>query len=348
MRIPMKKNKGTALIMVLLAIAVMIIAASTIAVRFNRVFFITNNADQVQISRWYVDGIEGIIKKYMIDDFKKTKSKVYLGMNWAQPNQVIPLDDSVISGTVHDEMACFNINSLANNLSFDISSTDAMQNTDYRLLDRPYPALVFKHLIMLTGADENTADTIVDSSIDWIDNDSDMKSSVGAEDQYYSSIPSPHLTAQGYFYDKSEIRAVRGMTAEIYRRLEPLICALPTSDLNISVNMLTFKKAPLLSAVFLETMDLDTALNVINKERPEYGWDTVDGFMNNSVISKYSESVQGLDKRLQKVIVTNSNYFVANIKVSFGEHEFAFRSRFFRDADTSLVVYQRLRGELNE
>lgn len=344
----MKRNNGTALIMVLLAIAVMIIAAATIAVRFNRVFFITSNADQVQTSRWYVDGIEGIIKKYMIDDFKKTRSKVYLGMNWAQPNQVIPLDDSVISGTVYDEMACFNLNSLNNTLSIDTTSDTAILNTDSRLLGMPYPALVFKHLIMLTGADENTAETIVDSSRDWLDSDSDMRSSVGAEDQYYSSIPSPHLTAQGMFYDKSELRAVRGVTADIYRRLEPLICALPTTDLNISINTLTFKKAPLLSAVMLGTMDLSTALNVIDKERPEYGWDTVDGFLNNNEIMKYTAAVQGLDARLKKTIVTNSKYFVANIKVTFGEHEFAFRSRFYRDTDTSLVVYQRLRGELNE
>ena len=344
----MKKNNGTALIMALLAIAIMIITATTIVVRYNRVFFITSNADLVQTSKWYVDGIEGIIKKYMIDDFKKTKSKVYLGMNWAQPNQVIPLDDSVISGTVYDEMACFNINSLNNNLSIDTSSESAILNTDYRLLKKTYPALVFTQLIISTGADENTADTIVDSAMDWIDTDSDMRSSVGAEDQYYSSIPSPHLTAQGRFYDKSELRAIRGMTPEIYRRLEPLICALPTSDMNVSINTLTFKKAPLLSAMFLGTMDFDTALNVINKERPEYGWDTADGFLNNSVIQKYTDAMNGLKTRLQKTVVTNSNYFVANIKVSFGEHEFAFRTRFYRDSDTSLVVYQRLRGELNE
>ena len=129
---------------------------------------------------------------------------------------------------------------------------------------------------------------------------------------------------------------------------EPLICALPTSDMNVSINTLTFKKAPLLSAMFLGTMDFDTALNVINKERPEYGWDTADGFLNNSVIQKYTDAMNGLKTRLQKTVVTNSNYFVANIKVSFGEHEFAFRTRFYRDSDTSLVVYQRLRGELNE
>ena len=38
-------------------------------------------------------------------------------------------------------------------------------------------------------------------------------------------------------------------------------------------------------------MDFDTALNVINKERPEYGWDTADGFLNNSVIQKYTDAI---------------------------------------------------------
>ena len=344
----MRKHKGTALIMVLLVIAIMIISATTIAVRFNRVFFITNNADQVQTSKWYVDGIDGIIKKYMIDDFKKTKSKVYLGMNWAQPNQVIPLDDSVISGTVYDEQACFNINSLTNNQSIDINNEQIRKESDYRLLTGNYPAVVFKSLLTIAGADDNTADTIVASAIDWIDPDSDMKSSVGAEDQYYSSIPSPHMVAQGFFYDKSELRAVRGMTADLYRRIENQICALPTSELRISMNTLTAKKAPLLSALFLGDMDLQTAVNVIEKERPEFGWDTVDGVLVSNTISDYASNIRGLKRRLSKVLVTNSNYFVANVKVAFGEHEFAFRTRFYRNSDTGLVVYQRLRGELNE
>ncbi len=344
----MKRNRGAALLVVMLAIALMIISAATIAARFNRVYFLTENTDLTLTSRWYVDGIEGIIKKYMTDDFKKTKSKVYLGMNWAQPNQVIPLDDAVISGTVYDEMACFNINSLGNNLSFDIAGDKAAQTSDYRLLRGGYPALVFEQLLKTVGADDNTARTVTDSAIDWLDADSNMRSSAGAEDQYYATVPSPHLAAQGLFYDKSELRAVKGMTPEIYRRLENLICALPNSDLNISVNMLTFKKTPLLAALFLGEMDLNTALNVINVERPEKGWDSADGALNSETLGSYARRVNGLTDRLKKVLVTNSNYFVAHVKVAFGDREFSFRSRFFRETDTKLVVYQRLRSELDE
>ena len=58
-----KKNKGAALIMVLVAIAIMIYSASVITVKANRVFFTTKNAVLYDKARWYVEGIEGIIIK---------------------------------------------------------------------------------------------------------------------------------------------------------------------------------------------------------------------------------------------------------------------------------------------
>ena len=58
--------------------------------------------------------------------------------------------------------------------------------------------------------------------------------------------------------------------------------------------------------------------------------------------------MNGLKTRINKSIVVNSKYFVANIKVSFDDEEYAFKTRFYREADTSLVVYQRVIGELHE
>ena len=84
------------------------------------------------------------------------------------------------------------------------------------------------------------------------------------------------------------------------------------------------------------------------KERPEFGCDTCDGVLVSNTRADYARNIRVLKRRRSKVLVTNSNYFVANVKVAFGEHEFAFRTRFYRNSDTGLVVYQRLRGELNE
>ncbi len=343
-----KKNKGAALIMVLVAIAIMIYSASVITVKANRVFFTTKNAVLYDKARWYVEGIEGIIIKYMKEDFKKTKNKVYLGMNWAQENQVIPLDEAMISGNVVDEMACFNLNSLTKDVSLNGQTTEETLATDPRFKDeKTYSLLVFIELLKILGADDNTAQTIAHSAYDWIDGDLITSSSNGAEDQYYMGNHMPHLANNGFFYDKSELRYIRGMNDVLYRRLEPMICALPNDDLNISMNTLKRKHAPLIQALFLSQITLEDAVKVI-EERPQYGWDTSAGFFRTEGLRDSANQMNGLLNRIAQVVKFDSKYFVANIKVSFDDEAYAFTTRFERQTDTRIVVYQRLIGELHE
>lgn len=343
-----KKNKGAALIMVLVAIAIMIYSASVITVKANRVFFTTKNAVLYDKARWYVEGIEGIIIKYMKEDFKKTKNKVYLGMNWAQENQVIPLDEAMISGNVVDEMACFNLNSLTKDVSLNGQTTEETLATDPRFKDeKTYSLLVFIELLKILGADDNTAQTIAHSAYDWIDGDLTTSSSNGAEDQYYMGNHMPHLANNGFFYDKSELRYIRGMNDVLYRRLEPMICALPNDDLNISMNTLKRKHAPLIQALFLSQITLEDAVKVI-EERPQYGWDTSAGFFRTEGLRDSPNQMNGLLNRIAQVVKFDSKYFVANIKVSFDDEAYAFTTRFERQTDTRIVVYQRLIGELHE
>lgn len=343
----MRRNKGATLIMVLVAVAIMIYAASMITITANRVFFTTKNAVLYDKAKWYVEGIERIIIKYMRDDFKKTKGKVYLGMNWAQENQVIPLDEAMISGGVTDEMACININSLDTEVNLDGQSAQDLRNLDYRLRNAKYPALVFTELLKIIGADEAQAEMITASAIDWLDTDSVTYSSVGAEDQFYMGNHNPYLVNQGNFYDKSELRMVRGMTDVIYRRLEPLICALPNKNFKVSVNTLHRKQSPILQALFLNQITLEEAANII-KTRPQYGWDSQAGFFRTNGLESAAAQMTGLRRRIQQAISVDSQYFVADVKVEFDDEEYAFRTRFYRETDTKVVVYQRLIGELHE
>jgi general secretion pathway protein K len=343
----MKHTKGSALVMVLVAIAIMIFAASTILVKSNRVFFTTKNIVLYDKAKWYVEGIERIIMKYMRDDFKKNRSKVYLGMNWAQENQVIPLDDAMISGSVKDEMACININALDTEVNLETETPKEKRNLDYRLRNGKYPALVFTELLKILGVDESQAEMITSSTIDWLDADLATFSSVGAEDQFYMANHKPYLTNQGMFYDKSELRAVQGMTDVIYRRLEPMICALPNKDFKISINTLKRKQSPLIQALFLNQITLDDAAAVI-EQRPSFGWDSYAGFFRMEGLESAASQMTGLKRRIQQAVVVNSMYFVADVKVKFEDESYAFKTRFYREGDTKIVVYQRLIGELHE
>jgi general secretion pathway protein K len=166
---------------------------------------------------------------------------------------VFPVDEGVIMGDVRDGQACFDLNAING------GSATAESNL-------PYNANVFKHLLMAVNVDEFDASQITDALRDWVDTDDELVSSLGAEDSWYQSLKVPYLAANGPLVDVSELRLVRGISASIYRRLQPLVCALPptaqgaTVELKVNINTLREAQAPLLSALFLGQMSKEPGL----------------------------------------------------------------------------------------
>jgi general secretion pathway protein K len=63
-------------------------------------------------------------------------------------------------------------------------------------------------------------DTIIDSILDWRDDDS-LKRLNGAEDDYYQSLPHPYHCRNSHFQSIEELSLVKGITPEIYLQLAP-------------------------------------------------------------------------------------------------------------------------------
>ena len=80
-----------------------------------------------------------------------------------------------------------------------------------------------RRLIQNTGVrDQQLADTIVDSILDWTDADNIRRPS-GAEEEYYRSLPRPYHPKNGPFASLEELLLVKGMTREIlYGTVEDL------------------------------------------------------------------------------------------------------------------------------
>jgi general secretion pathway protein K len=118
---------------------------------------------------------------------------------------------------------------------------------------------------------EANARAIAEAAGDWVDGDSNALQ-MGAEDSTYGGAQQPYRTGNTLFVDVSELRALSGMTADIYARIRPWLCALPTAELSpINVNTLAVEQAPLLSMLAPERLPLDSARKVIS-ERPVAGW----------------------------------------------------------------------------
>ena len=67
---------------------------------------------------------------------------------------------------------------------------------------------------------------------------------------------------------------MRGVDAALYRRLLPLVCALPNADLMVNINTLTPEQAPLLAALFLDSLSVEQAQSVL-AARPREGWNRI-------------------------------------------------------------------------
>jgi len=91
--------------------------------------------------------------------------------------------------------------------------------------------LPLKRLLTYFGVDPQNADIFIDSLLDWIDQD-DFTRINGAEKQWYSS--------QGFNYEprnyqiqyKEELKLIRGLSPEIYSKIEPYITILPATGFN--------------------------------------------------------------------------------------------------------------------
>ncbi len=74
-----------------------------------------------------------------------------------------------------------------------------------------------------------------------------------------------------------ELRQIKGITENIYQRLIPYVCVLPTSELSINLNMLTENDIPLFRALFLNNIT-DADARVLLQKAGE-GWLTTDAFL---------------------------------------------------------------------
>jgi general secretion pathway protein K len=122
---------------------------------------------------------------------------------------------------------------------------------------------------------EADAAIISDSVADWIDSD-DAPAPNGAEDGSYQGRTVPYRTAGRLIGDVSEIRAVRGMSAQFYERMRPWLCALPGAELSpINVNTLRPDQALLLTMIAPGAIPAERARALLSA-RPALGWASAD------------------------------------------------------------------------
>lgn len=319
----MQKQRGMALLVVLLLLAVMVTLASNMTQRY-RMEWLRTDQQQLQMQNyWYLLGTETLISKALNQDFKDDPDKNSLAQYWATEGQVFPVENATLQGVVRDAQACFNLNSLSGS---DAESPSASST---------YRANVFYHLLLNLKVDDYRAQQITAALQDWLDSDTNVRQ-FGAEDSDYESLTPPYLPANGLMQDVSELRAVKGVDAKLYRQLLPLICVIPVKTLSIDINTLRPVQAPLLAALFIDTLNVDDARTLL-EQRPREGWDSVAQFMELGALSNTAAA----GNQVSSALAVKSFYFLATLQADNDGTKTRLISLFQRQSNNQVTVIRR-------
>ncbi|MBB6054577.1 type II secretion system minor pseudopilin GspK [Tolumonas osonensis] len=326
----MRQQRGMALLVVLLLLAVMVTMASSMTERYRMQWQRTYNQQLQQQNYWYLLGSENLISKILIQDFKDNPEKTSLNQYWATEGQIFPVESSTLQGVVRDQQACFNLNALSNNITDETAITASAT----------YRATVFQDLLINLGAEEYRAQQITAAVQDWLDTNTIVRS-LGAEDSEYEAQTPPYLPANGRMLDVSELRAVRGMDATLYRRLLPQVCVIPETTLQINPNTLRPIHAPLLAAMFLNDLSIDDAHSIL-EQRPPEGWDSVASFLELNALSNTTSA----GDQVQSALTIKSFYFLATLQADTDNYQSRLISLFQRQSNNQVTVIRRHFGGL--
>lgn len=320
------RQKGMALLMVLMLVAIM----TTIGVSLSERFFLQVKQTQYQQTslqaKWYFSGAQEAIRGVLWRDFKDDESKTHLGQYWASDVKQFPLDDALLKFKIKDGYSCFNLNSLNQKLSAD--ENEAASDT--------YVFDSFIQLLRGVGIDDYVAIEMAASVQDWIDED-DIPRPYGAEDTLYASLQPSYITANQPLFDMSELRLINGFSPETIAKIKPFICVLPKSTLSININTLRTEDAAILTALSLGTWDEAFARSIIEK-RPRNGWNELIAFYDEAGLAADDE----LRKQLDQVLVLHSQFFIADLTLQFEDHHFMNQSVLQRTENGISVIFQKI------
>ncbi len=299
-------ERGAALLTVLLLVAVMAALAAAALERLRLSTALAVNAAALDQARAYAIGVESLIALTVDDLIARSPERTTLAGGWNGQSRRIPMPDGgLVNAAVRDGGNCFNVNSVAEG------------QVPGALRARPIGVRQFEDLMRVLGIPQDQARRISEAAGDWVDSDGD-RAPAGAEDPSYGAGAARYRTGNTLFAEASEVRALSGMTPEIYAQLRPWLCALPAAELSpININTLAVEQAPLLSMLSPGQIPIETARQVI-ASRPAAGWASLSDFYRTGSLIAVNLP---LDVQLQPQLRTR--WFQADLRVELDGAELA-------------------------
>jgi general secretion pathway protein K len=316
-----------ALLAVLILVAMMAALAATALGRMRLSTRLSGAASESEQARMLAIAAADVAALRIADLVRASPSRLTNAAGWIGRPIPLPLAGGEAVGRVTDGGNCFNLNSVVTG------------PPEGPLAAYPRGQAQFEGLMSELGVSEAAARRVSAALADWIDSD-DQPAPGGAERDVYARAATPYAPANGLLAEASELRAVDGVTPQIYAALRPWVCALPGAVLSpLNVNTLTPEQGPLLAMLLPDLLSVAAARQMI-EARPAQGWESAAQFWATPPVDAFEPDAQTL-----RQVEVRTRWFALGIAVRVGESEL--RASALIDAETqpARVVARRFTEE---
>lgn len=315
----MNKQKGIALITILVMVALATILAATIAQRQKFTAENTAYLMRQNQSLWYAKSAETFFSELLVEDAENAGDVDYLQENWAKPMPAFPVEDGYVTGQLYDESGKFNLNSLV-----DDSGQVNVAAKEW-----------FERLLMNAGLNAQLSEAV----IDWQDADNETLGPMGAEESYYRGLRNAYLPANSKFHAVEELKMVRGFEGEKYLQIAPYVSAIAVQDAKVNINT-----APaIVLASLAESLDVKTVEAVLEQRQQNMEhFSNVDELWS---LEPFSQAKNENQTALNALLGVKSSYFQAKIEVMLSERKRQFQTYLLREDKKVHVLYRSLAPE---
>ena len=321
MRLQRARQSGVALLAALILMLAVVMVMGNIFYRHQ--IDITQAAASVHSDQALLLAMSGESwARQLLSDQEDDREVDSFDEDWAQALPMLPVDGGMITGCISDLQGRININSFA-----DYTAESLQQE-----IDADTSGLAIAWLRLLTQLDLLADPSRVAQIIDWLDEDSSLINSWGAEKADYDGLLSPRVPANSKITDISELAAIKGYQVAEVQLLAPWLSALPQPT---TININTASQ-PLITAL-AGMLSQDIALLVMD-ERP---FDSIDEFHQLIVKNTQLELPEVQQRWPKELISVNSNYFELYLEVILGEARIEVRSIMDRFKRNEPVIIAR-------
>ncbi|HID8743567.1 TPA: type II secretion system minor pseudopilin GspK [Enterobacter mori] len=297
----LQKQKGVALLVVLILLVMMSALAAKISQQFCRNLQKTHYQVSQQQLRWAMQAQEKVVKDRLQTDASGESKPLSLDGDWHQPLETRGEDYTVVS-QVEDAQDCFNVNNL-----LAVEKIAQGQNAP-TVPEKPRREQIVEQLLTESGLSQTNAEEVYLQLVDYLDGDT-TTAKEGAETDAWAGVVPARQPANQMMRTIAEIKLLPAFPAAAYPKVSKLLCALPDSASKVDVNTLKPEQAALLAALFPGKLTEDDAARLI-ESRPETGWENRETF--SKALEQTFPQLKDDLPQVADYLSINSRYFRVN------------------------------------